>query len=64
MIVDPAPGALVRDPVTSHVITTGTEINEHAPYWSRLLADGDVVPAAAPAAPRASLIPSREGSDQ
>jgi hypothetical protein len=63
MIVDPAPGALVRDPATTLAITAGTTIDENDPYWARLLVDGDVAPAAtSTTAPRAAT--NREGAEK
>lgn len=65
MIVDPAPDALVRDPVTMTAVTPGTTVDENDPYWGRLIADGDLVTSAtpAPAARRASAA-STEGADK
>lgn len=54
MIVNPAPGALVRDPVTKLAIEDGTVIDPTDPYWSRALADGDVLPVDGDDAPPAT----------
>lgn len=63
MIVDPAPGALVRDPATTLAIAAGTTIDESDPYWARLLVDGDVAPASTvTTAPRAAT--NREGAEK
>lgn len=55
MIVNPAPGVLVRDPVTKLAIEDGTEIDPNDPYWARALVDDDV---AAPPAPDDGSAPS------
>lgn len=63
MIVDPAPGALVRDPATTLAIAAGTTVDETDPYWARLLVDRDVAPAAtSTTAPRAAT--NREGAEK
>lgn len=54
MIVDPAPGALVRDPDTLLELSAGATVDENAPYWARLIADGDLVAPPAPASRRAA----------
>ncbi|MDK8187775.1 MULTISPECIES: DUF2635 domain-containing protein [Sphingomonas] len=65
MIVDPAPGALVRDPVTMTAVTPGATVDEHDPYWGRLIADGDLVASATPApAARRAPAASTEGADK
>ncbi len=47
------PGRLVRDPATRRVVDdAGIDIDPNDLYWSRLLADGDVV--AAPVSSRRS----------
>lgn len=46
MVVEPAPGALVRDPATKLAVQASTEVDPHDPYWARALADGDVLPMA------------------
>lgn len=51
MIVDPAPGALVRDPATQTALAPGADVDEHQPYWGRLLADGDLAPSEPEAEP-------------
>lgn len=67
MIVNPAPGALVRDPVTKLAIEDGAEIDANDPYWARALADGDIAtpdektPAVQPAP---SAEPARTPSDK
>lgn len=43
MIVIPAEGALVRDPMTKLALTGETDVDVNDPYWARLLADGDVM---------------------
>lgn len=45
MIVNPAPGALVRDPVTRRALQPGDEVDITDPYWGRLLVDEDLLPA-------------------
>lgn len=51
MFITPAPGRLVRDPITrQHIPESGADVPE-SPYWLRRLAAGDVVAAAAPAPP-------------
>lgn len=64
MIVDPAPGALVRDPATALAIEAGTTVDENDPYWARLLVDGDIVASPAAAGPRTTRTSNREGADQ
>lgn len=44
MIVKPASGALVRDPLTKLAIEAGTEVDETDPYFARAVADGDLKP--------------------
>lgn len=61
MTVDPAEGALVRDPVTTLPVTAGTTVDETDPYWARLITDGDLVAATPAPATRAA---SREGAAQ
>lgn len=63
MIVDPAEGALVRDPVTKSPVTAGTSVDENDPYWARLITDGDLVATSAQAKRRAPAA-NREGADQ
>jgi hypothetical protein len=44
MIVKPAPGLKVRDPLTrQHIPETGVEVSDTDTFWARRLADGDVV---------------------
>jgi len=50
MLVDPAPGALVRDPVTKLAIAAGADVDPNEPYWARALADGDLLPVETPEA--------------
>ena len=65
MTVDPAPDALVRDPVTMTAVTPGTTVDENDPYWGRLIADGDLVASATPApAARRAPAASTEGADK
>jgi hypothetical protein len=43
MKVYPAPGLLVRDPVSkTHVPADGLEVSDGDFFWNRLLRDGDV----------------------
>lgn len=45
MKVIPAPGAIVRDPVTKRVLDDhGLVIDPDDPHWARLLKDKDVLP--------------------
>lgn len=63
MIVNPAEGALVRDPLTKRAIEDGTDVDPYDPYWARALADGDVAAApAAIAASDAAVPPSRRSA--
>ncbi|MFN3675580.1 MAG: DUF2635 domain-containing protein [Sphingomonas pseudosanguinis] len=65
MIVDPAPDALVRDPVTMTAVQPGTTVDENDPYWGRLIADGDLVASTTPAPPaRRAPATSIEGADK
>jgi hypothetical protein len=43
MIVNIAPGALVRDPVTKLPLERGADVDPNDPYIARALADGDLV---------------------
>jgi hypothetical protein len=45
MFIKPAPGLVVRDPVTKTLIKTDQvfEVDPGDLYWNRLLRDGDVV---------------------
>ncbi|PMQ04162.1 hypothetical protein DyAD56_15855 [Dyella sp. AD56] len=44
MVVYPAPGLSVRDPVKKDLLPdAGREVSEHDQYWNRRIADGDVV---------------------
>lgn len=56
MIIKPAPGVKVRDPLSlQHIPETGIEVSDTDTYWARRLRSGDVViaskPAPKPAAP-------------
>lgn len=45
MFIRPAPGLLVRDPVTKALLPeAGAEVSDSDLYWHRRLRDGDVVP--------------------
>jgi hypothetical protein len=59
MIVKPALGALVRDPATRRAIEAGDEVDAQQPYWSRLLTDGDLLPAPELAAAGDDVAPSQ-----
>lgn len=49
MLIVSVPGRLVRDPATSRPIDdTPTPIDATDPYWSRLIADRDVLEAKVP----------------
>ena len=44
MLVKPAPGVKVRDPVSKLLIPeSGIEVPDTSIYWARRFADGDVV---------------------
>jgi hypothetical protein len=63
MLIKPAPGKSVRDPVTRLVIPEdGLEIvgAEHDLYWVRRLADGDVVEAKPTTATKAPAAKAKE----
>ena len=68
MIVNPAEGALVRDPMSKLALEAGAEVDDHDPYFARLLADGDLIavltePApAAPVATRRSAVSSEDAA--
>ncbi len=50
MFVKPAPGRIVRDPVSKVALPeTGKEVPDFDMYWARRLRDGDVVEATPPA---------------
>jgi len=57
MIVNPAPGALVRDPVTKLVLQPGAEVDHNDPYFARAIADRDLEPA-----PTLAKTPARRGA--
>lgn len=43
-ILKPAPGCLVRDPLTREPLPAdGKDVGELTPYWHRRLRDGDVI---------------------
>lgn len=49
MLIKPAPGLIIRDPLKHDLIPeTGREVNASDPYWIRRLKDGDVVRAEPP----------------
>lgn len=49
MYVKPAPGALIRDPVTKLVMPAeGNNVPDGDLHYARLLRDGDIVKAAPP----------------
>jgi hypothetical protein len=62
MIIKPAPGRLVRDPLTKQRIPeAGVEVSDTDTFWARRLADGDVIvkpaaPAPAPAVKNISKV--------
>lgn len=60
MLVNPASGALVRDPSTYRAIEAGTDVDPLDPYWSRLIIDGDVVPMPAVPSRAARTVPSQD----
>lgn len=44
MIVKPAPGLKVRDPVTKQLLPPeGIEVSDSSIFWTRAMNDGDVV---------------------
>ncbi|WP_250865665.1 DUF2635 domain-containing protein [Caballeronia sp. INSB1] len=60
MIVKPAPGLLVRHPVTKQLLPDeGIEVPDGDIFWTRVLNDGDVVLADNAALPA----PKQSGSD-
>lgn len=60
MIVQPAPGRLVRDPITKqHLPAEGAPVPA-TPYWLRRLRAGDVVEIQPTAAPAAELVTEDE----
>lgn len=61
MIVNPASGALVRDPATKLALAPGAEVNLNDPYWARLFADGDIVPDGGEV-PAEAVAPAEEGA--
>jgi hypothetical protein len=62
MFVKPAPGLLVRDPVTKrHLPESGKEVPENS-YWVRRLAAGDVVLSAVDVL-EVSQIPDSKGKE-
>lgn len=64
MIVKPASGALVRDPLTRLAVEAGATVDPNDPYWARLIADGDLVEVPEHAAKRGASSTSREGADK
>lgn len=43
MLVKPATGLLIRDPATRLIVPKeGQEVDQHDPFWSRAIRDGDV----------------------
>lgn len=50
MIVNIAPGALVRDPVTKLALEDGASVDPNDPYIARALVDRDLIAADAKAA--------------
>jgi hypothetical protein len=62
MLVNPAPGALVRYPASRRAVEPGDDIDPTDPYWSRLIIDGDLI--AAPAETPTPERPRRAGSSQ
>lgn len=60
MIVKPAPGLVVRHPVTKQLLPPeGIEVPDGDIFWTRVLNDGDVVLADTAALPA----PNQSGSD-
>jgi hypothetical protein len=60
MIVKPAPGLVVRHPVTKQLLPPeGIEVPDGDIFWTRVLNDGDVVLADTAALPA----PKQSGSD-
>lgn len=66
MIVNIAPGALVRDPVTKLALEDGATVDPNDPYVTRALLDGDLVAAdeTEPAAPSVPARSSRSPKEQ
>ena len=60
MMVYPAPGLRVRDPVTkAHIPETGHEVPDGDLFWARRLRDGDVtLDAPEPSTEEAASLPS------
>lgn len=54
MFIKPAPGLVVRDPVSRLPLPeSGREVPDTDTYWYRRIADGDVVISEPPSAPAA-----------